>query len=168
MKKNDENDISFVKINILENWRWWNNYCSSHTDKEVKEEVMAQANALLGMDLNSNERAKKLLEEAISFSKKKRDAGRLGGLAKSQNIMQQTQSKTSLQQSIMTKPIAYPTKDELYDFAQEQSLADDVARQFWEICESRNWCDKNGKKIGNWKGALINFSKTMEAKNECS
>lgn len=116
---------------------------------------MAQANALLSMDLNSNERAKRLLEEAISFSQKKRDAGRLGGLAKSQNIMQQTQSKTKPK----TKP---PTKDELYDFAQEQFIDDGIARQFWEISESRNWCDKKGKKIGNWKGALINFSKTME------
>lgn len=161
-----KNEISFVKVNILEHWRWWNNYCSSHTAQEVKEEVMAQANALLGMDLNSNERAKKLLEEALSFSQKKRDAGRLGGLAKSQNTIQQTKPQTSLQQSKMTKTTTKPpTKDDLYDFAQEQGIADDVARQFWGICESRNWCDKNGKKIGNWKGALINFSKTMEAKN---
>lgn len=160
-----KNDISFVKVNILEHWRWWNNYCSSHTAQEVKEEVMAQANALLAMDLNSNERAKKLLEEAISFSQKKRDAGRLGGLAKSQNTMQKTQSKTS--QNKMTKPKTKPpTKDEIYDFAEEQFIDDGIARQFWEICESRNWCDKNGKKIVNWKGALINFSKRMSNDSE--
>lgn len=152
-----KNEISFVKINILENWRWWNNYCSSHTDKEVKEEVMAQANALLGMDLNSNERAKKLLEEAISFSQKKRDAGRLGGLAKSQ------QFKTSLQQSKMTKPTAYPSKDELYDFGQENNIADGIARQFYEINESRGWRHRNGQPISNWKGALINFNKRMSS-----
>jgi hypothetical protein len=148
-----KNEISFVKVNILEHWRWWNNYCSSHTAQEVKEELMAQANALLAMDLNSNERAKQLLEEAISFSQKKRDAGRLGGLAKSQNKM--TKPKT--------KP---PTKDEIYDFAEEQFIDDGIARQFWEICESRNWCDKNGKKIVNWKGALINFSKRMSNDSE--
>lgn len=121
---------------------------------------MAQANALLGMDLNSNERAKKLLEEAISFSQKKREAGRLGGLAKSQNTMQKTQ-KTS--QNKMTKP---PTKDELYDFAEEQFIDDGIARQFYEINESRGWKHRNGQPISNWKGALINFSKTMETKNE--
>ena len=121
---------------------------------EVGKEVLAQADALMYED-DSNARASQLLKEAHAFSEKRRVAGSLGGLTRALNAGQ------NLKQPIKNPPL----KDEIYDFADEQGIADDVARQFWEICESRNWCDKNGKKIGNWKGALINFSKTMEAKN---
>lgn len=154
-----KNEISFVKVNILEHWRWWNNYCSSHTAQEVKEEVMAQANAMLAMDLISNERAKKLLEEAISFSQKKRMAGAIGGQKRAMNAGQNVKT---LPQRPTTKT-AYPTKDELYDFAQENNIADGIARQFYEINESRGWRHSNGQPISNWKGALINFCKRINS-----
>lgn len=59
-----------------------------------------------------------------------------------------------------------PTKEELYDFASLKNIDHAIARQFWEIAESRNWCDKNGKPIANWNGALINFEKRMMMKND--
>lgn len=55
-----------------------------------------------------------------------------------------------------------PTKEELYDFASLKKIDHAIARQFWEIAESRNWSDKNGNPIANWNGALINFEKRMK------
>lgn len=154
MAEGKKNEIVFVRVNILENFRFWHKFAKEHSMLEVGKEVLAQADALMYED-DSNARASQLLKEANAFSEKRRVAGSLGGLKRALNAGQ------NLKQPIKNPPL----KDEIYDFADEQGIADDVARQFWEICESRNWCDKNGKKIGNWKGALINFSKTMEAKN---
>lgn len=59
-----------------------------------------------------------------------------------------------------------PTTNELYDFAQSKKIPDGIARQFYEICEYREWKDKSGKPIVNWKGALINFAITIKQKQQ--
>lgn len=123
---------------------------------QVGEEVMAQADALMYED-ESNERASNLLAEARAFCEKKRMAGALGGQKRAINAGQNVKTLPQ-RQTIKT---AYPTKDELYDFAQENNLADGIARQFYEINESRGWKHRNGQPISNWKGALINFNKRM-------
>ena len=154
-----KNSVTFIKIDVLENFRFWHKFAKTHSMAQVGEEDMAQADALMYED-ESNERASSLLAEARAFSEKKRMAGALGGQKRAINAGQNVKTPPKRQ----TTKTAYPSKDELYDFAEEQFIDDGIARQFWEICESRNWCDKNGKKIVSWKGALINFSKTMEEK----
>ena len=59
-----------------------------------------------------------------------------------------------------------PTTGELYDFANLKKIPDGIARQFYDICDSREWNDKSGKPIVNWKGALINFAITMKQKQQ--
>lgn len=154
MAEGKKNEIVFVRVNILENFRFWHKFAREHTMLEVGQEVLAQADALMYED-DSNARASLLIKEAHAFSEKRRVAGSLGGQKRALNAGQKLKSHFKT-----------PSKEELYDFVEEQNIDDHIARQFWEICESRNWCDKNGKKIGNWKGALINFSKTMEANND--
>lgn len=120
---------------------------------EVAEEVLAQADALMYED-DSNERAATLLKEAHDFSEKRRMAGALGGQKRAMNAGQTIRKPP---QPIIRNE--YPSKNELYDFAQEQEIPDGIARQFFEINESRNWKHKNGLKITNWRGALVNFAK---------
>lgn len=153
-----KNSVTFIKIDVLENFRFWHKFAKTHSMAQVGEEVMAQADALMFED-ESNERASSLLAEAREFTAKKRMAGALGGQKRAINAGQNVKT-LPLPQRQYTKT-AYPTKDELYDFAQENNLADGIARQFYEINESRGWKHRNGQPISNWKGALINFSKTM-------
>lgn len=156
-----KNSVTFIKIDVLENFRFWHKFAKNHSMAQVGEEVMAQADALMYED-ESNERASSLLAEARAFSEKKRMAGALGGQKRAINAGQNV--KTTPQRQI--SKTAYPTKDELYDFAQENNLADGIARQFYEINESRGWKHRNGQPISNWKGALINFNKRMSNDSE--
>lgn len=153
------NSITFIRIDVLENFRFWHKYSMNHTMAQVGEEVIAQANALMYED-GSNERASNLLAEARAFSEKKRIAGALGGQKRAMNAGHVTLPQRQ------TPNTAYPTKDELYDFAQENNIADGIARQYYEINESRGWKHINGQPISNWKGALINFSKRMRNDSE--
>lgn len=152
------NSVTFIKIDVLENFRFWHKFAKTHSMAQVGEEVMAQADSLMYED-DSNERASRLLSEARSFSEKKRMAGALGGQKRAINAGQNIKT---LPQRQITKTV-YPTKDELYDFALENNIADDIARQFYEINESRGWRHRNGQPISNWKGALINFNKRMSS-----
>ncbi|MEE0937712.1 MAG: hypothetical protein UIG52_06745 [Bacteroidales bacterium] len=156
-----KNSVSFIKIDVLENFRFWHKFAKNHSMLEVGKEVLAQADALMYED-ESNERASSLLAEARAFSEKKRMAGALGGQKRAINAGQNVKTLPQRQ----TTKTAYPTKDELYDFAQENNLADGIARQFYEINESRGWKHRNGQPISNWKGALINFSKRMSNDSE--
>ena len=160
MEKN--NDISFIRVDILENFRFWKTFCDTHSDAEIRKEILSQANALIMGDISMNARAGLLLKEARAFSEKKRMAGALGGQKRAINAGQNVKT---LPQRQVTKTV-YPSKDELYDFAQENNLADGIARQFYEINESRGWKHRNGQPISNWKGALINFSKRMSNDSE--
>ena len=67
------NSITFIRIDVLENFRFWHKYSMNHTMAQVGEEVIAQANALMYED-GSNERASNLLAEARAFSEKKKDS----------------------------------------------------------------------------------------------
>lgn len=153
-----KNSVTFVKIDVLENFRFWHKFAKTHSMAQVGEEVMAQADSLMYED-DSNERASRLLSEARAFSEKKRMAGALGGQKRAMNAGQNVKTLPQRQ----TTKTAYPSKDELYDFAQENNIADGIARQFYEINESRGWRHRNGQPISNWKGALINFNKRMSS-----
>lgn len=151
------NSVTFIKIDVLENFRFWHKFAKTHSMAQVGEEVMAQADALMYED-ESNERASSLLAEARAFTEKKRMAGALGGQKRAMNAGLNV--KTLPQRITKT---AYPSKEELYDFAQENNIADGIARQFYEINESRGWRHRNGQHLSNWKGALINFHRRISS-----
>ena len=68
--------IDFVRISILENWRFWHSFGDNY--EAAGREAIAQADALLAGD-TANERAARLLDEASEFRAKKQKAGRKGG-----------------------------------------------------------------------------------------
>ena len=71
--------IDFVRISILENWRFWHSFGDDY--EAAGREAIVQADALLAGD-SSNERAARLLAEASEFRSKKQKAGQKGGFAK--------------------------------------------------------------------------------------
>jgi len=54
------------------------------------------------------------------------------------------------------------TKTTLYDFASNEKLDEIDAREWFEMTKRQKFCDRYGKKIKNWKGALINFCKAKK------
>lgn len=80
----DPNKISYIRVDILENWRFWNRF---RNDLEgAGKEVIAEADALLALDENiENERVKMLINESRSFRIKKQKAGQQGGKRKKAN-----------------------------------------------------------------------------------
>lgn len=57
-----------------------------------------------------------------------------------------------------------PTKEELYAYAQDNGLDESDARDCWEMCESRQWADRDGVQIENWKTFVAGFCKSRKAK----
>lgn len=59
-----------------------------------------------------------------------------------------------------------PTVQEVYDFAEQQKIDKDDARDCFEMCESRQWADQYGELIGDWKSFIIGFCKSREEKRK--
>lgn len=62
------------------------------------------------------------------------------------------------------KQFKAPTKEELYAYAQDKGLDEADARDCWEMCESRQWADRDGVQIENWKTFVSGFCKSRKAK----
>ena len=50
-----------------------------------------------------------------------------------------------------------PTTAELYDFAEAARLSEADAREWWELCTERDWKDRSGKPIRDWKKACERY-----------
>lgn len=62
------------------------------------------------------------------------------------------------------KQFKAPSKEELYAYAQDKGLDEADARDCWEMCESRQWADRDGVQIENWKTFVAGFCKSRKAK----
>lgn len=63
-------------------------------------------------------------------------------------------------QKVMGKP---PTKEELFDFA-EETRNGAFALDFWDLNAPRNWRDKYGNTIKNWRGCFLRYCKAIRQK----
>ena len=172
-----ESGIAFVKLDILENWRFWNTFKRSGNFEAAGREVIAISEALLAEDYSSNETAAKLLRETIEFLDKKKEAGRKGGLAKAANRRAAAESREQSKEQSTNPPPPLPnrpklrkrplTADQVYDFAADHDLDQADARNWFEQnFVERPGCDKDGEVIRNWQGALINSCKAAKKKRE--
>lgn len=155
----EKSGISFIRIDILENWRFWNQFAKTKDYEAAGKEVIAQAEALLEQDPTANKRVAQLLAEGQEFQKKKSEAGKKGGLARAKKAGETIHCKdnqpptTPLKPRNQPKEPHQPTKDELYLFADTEHLDVADAREWYEInYVDRPGCDKNGEVIKNWKG----------------
>lgn len=161
-----DNDILFVRVNILDNWRFWNQYAVREDYEGAGREVIAQANALLSQDTLSNERAAELLNEAGEFRRKRSEAGKKGGDASAKarwGFVREEEPETKKPDFNPYQRIKPPeSRDEVFNFANDSGIPDWCAIEFYEMNSSRGWKDRNGKDIYNWKGALVKYHKSKK------
>lgn len=168
-----DSGIDFVRIDILENWRFWNGYAQRGDYEGAGKEVVAQANAMLAQDTESNERAARLINESLEFKRKKSEAGKIGGKAsaavrwgdkgerKEPPVKKEPVTKTLNPYQAIKPP---RNRSEVFDFANDHGIPDGYAIDWYEQNASRGWKDKDGNPIINWKGALISYHKAQENK----
>lgn len=155
--------LDFVKLNILDNWRFWNKYQKSGRYEEAGREVVAQANALLEMD-ESNERAAALIGEALAFRAKKVDAGRKGGLARVAAGTANTQRPMDAKRKREPMP---GDKNVVMDYAADNGLSVEDAFECWNVTvNERNGMTADGKKIDNWKAYVRKWCTTRNDNRE--
>ena len=152
----DPKDISFVRLNILENWRFWNKYQVKGDFEGAGREVIAQANAMLAQDTESNERAAMLIQMGIEFRMKRQASGRAGGEAKAINARasDETPPPEKPQQPPKRKVLAIkpPTLEQLYDFCYEENLDAEYGREWYEMTVvDRDFKDRNGDPVKDWQ-----------------
>lgn len=171
----DPKDITFIRLDVLENWRFWNEYRDN--PEAAGKEVIAEADALLTQDMTKNERAARLMAESIEFRKKKQAAGQAGGLAKSKNQQKNSQDSPNSLPPPTGRPPGNPrgtssrrpmrnrgptTKEEFRQFVYEQDLNISLAEDWYAMHEARDWTDNEGGPLKNWKGALTNYCRSRE------
>lgn len=165
-------EVFFIKIDILDNWRYWHQFGDDF--EAAGREVVAQANALLAGDENSNARAAELLREAKFYRQKKVAAGKLGGRPKKDsNGNPRPGESANLANAPKDHMTAVPGDQaegaeslpanglditEVYEFAKERHLDDIDCREWWEMTvRDRGGCDRDGNPILNWKGAVKSY-----------
>ncbi len=77
--------IAFVRVDILSNWRFWNEFQRTNDFEGAGKRIIAIANALLAEDYEADEVAAQLLIESKEFQDKRKKAGQKGGNAKAAN-----------------------------------------------------------------------------------
>lgn len=162
----EKKNITFVRLDILENFAFWLDYEERNDFEAAGREVIAQAKALARQKLGFNERADQLLKEAIEFQSKKIEAGRKGGQSRAKNAGEKKTPEPPKPPK-QPKRIPWPTKEQVYDFAHDHNLDEADARNWFEQnYVSRPGCHKDGEVITNWKGSLTNHCKKEKAKRE--
>lgn len=152
-----------MRLNILENWRFWNAYRIKGDFEGAGREVIAQADAMLAQDTESNERAAMLLNEGIEFRMKKQAAGKAGGVAKAHNAQSSDETPPSAkpeQPPAKKKVLAIkpPTLEQMYDFCYEENLDAEYGRQWYEMTVvDRDFKDRNGEPVKDWKKMCKGF-----------
>lgn len=155
----DSRDIAFVRVDVLENWRFWNEFRNDPIKAGL--EVIAEADALLAQDMTKNARAAKLMNESIEFRKKKQAAGQSGGLAKAANALKATSPPRPISNSRCPH-----NKEEFKQFVADNNLHIGYAEEWLDIHKNRNWCFQSGEPIKNWKGALKEYCTKKEQEQQ--
>lgn len=161
-------NITFIKVDILKLWRFVHEFSKSGKFTELGKQVFEIAQALLANDLETNDTATKLLQESIDFQRKKKQAGRLGGIAKAKNKEAEEKNQPTNTNQNQNKPARRkkpPTKEEVYEFALDNNIDEVDARTWFEQnFIERLGCDTSGEVIRNWQGALTCFCKKQNEK----
>ena len=130
------------------------------TDGEIVEDVRKGIVALTKLDSTNESFGAKMVKWASvrmesKASNASRSNGALGGRPR-------LNAGASPQHSIP------PPKDrgEVFDFAAIHGIPDGHAIDWYEQNVHRDWKDKDGNRISNWMGALVNYSKAQSKKKK--
>ena len=148
----------WVKLPILDFFRKVHSFDGQPSEKTA-EWLNEFANALMfGNNESGCELANSMINESIEFTRKKSEAGRIGGIASSS-------SRAGSSGKFKSKIQPPRSFDEVVKFVEEQGLDYDDARLWWERnFVERPGCDKDGVVFDNWKGALVNACRAEEKK----
>lgn len=73
------------------------------------------------------------------------------------NIRTEQAPQISTMTPVPQRKLKFPSKEEVYDFCQDNNLDGDLGREWYEITISRGGKDRAGHVIENWKGAVKNY-----------
>lgn len=137
--------------------------------------------ALITQKFEKSERAREVFELAKAAYETNVERGSKGGRPKKNKATEndecenqrtatapkgkKTKKADSHSAKAAVRPLP-PTVQEVYDFAEQQKIDKDDARDCFEMCESRQWADQYGELIGDWKGFIIGFCKSREEKRK--
>lgn len=174
---------SFVRLDVLEFFRWVDDH-----KEDLSSAVSNLAKCLMLGKAEEGSYARKLLDEANEFRSKKSEAGRKGMESRWGNSQEAANGNAAEDRNPLTScnksppnpkkasaPVARSaagrgprTKLEFETFIYEPSnnINTALAWEWYDIHKARDWTDKAGVPLTNWKGALINYCKAKEADNE--
>lgn len=148
--------------------------------------------ALMTKDFSNNERARYVFEEAMQEHSRRSDNGSKGGRPKNKNKQPKDENESQEQEQKKSpskkktsniinlddkvknkksrKPVKFnpPDVSEVYDYAQDKGLDESDARDCYEMCSERQWADRDGVLIVDWKGFVYGFCKSRENKRKTS
>lgn len=177
------NRPSFVRLDVLEFFRWVDD-----NKDDLSTAVSNLAKCLMLGKAEEGSYARKLLDEANEFRVKKSEAGRKGMEARwgnsqeseNGNASEDSKPQTSCNTLGSCKPARgaaakHPLRNrgptsklefETFIYEPSNNINTALAWEWYYIHEARGWTDKNGKPIINWKGALINYCRAKENKED--
>ena len=117
---------------------------------EIRDELLSGS-----FSDSKNSFAKSLIAEAERFRAIKSANGSKGGRPR-KNFPDTRGGSASPAGCASGKRIP-PTTAELYDFADAARLSEADAREWWELCTERDWKDRSGKPIRDWKKACERY-----------
>lgn len=137
-----------------------------------REEYMFRM-ALITRNFSKSERALVVFEKAQASYETNVERGKKGGRPRKEETSTAAETPSEVVDEEMTHRTAavrpnssksYPTKEEVYAFAQDRCLDEDDAREWFEIHAARGFKDKDGHPIKRWQGAVTMYcvSKTMK------
>lgn len=149
----------WVKLPILDFFRKVHSFDGQPPEK-MSEWLTEFTNALMfGNNESGCELANQMINESIEFTRRKAEAGRIGGLASAASRSGWREFSDEIPQP--------KSKKEVLDFAADNGLDIDDARTWWERnFVERPGCDRYGEVFKNWKGALVNACRAESKKRQ--
>lgn len=121
-----------------------------------------------GESYKSGSRQREARDESTTSCDVQTDAGSgnaSGELTPSENNGCKMESRTSVcTKNLKKKKCRPPTTEALYDYCVDSGLDESDARDCYEMCQSRDWKDRNGNNIVDWKSFTKGFCESRRKK----
>lgn len=134
--------------------------------------------ALITRKFSNSERAKDIFEKAKAAYEVNVERGKKGGRPRKDSVedgareSQRRAGADSLRSDCHSAPVRPRAKnsrcpnsrEEFHAFVADNNLHEALAEEWYAMHEAREWVDKNGNPIKDWRGALYNYCTKTEQK----